>query len=194
MPFDTALRIEARWFTNILLNPSSSAMMRTLFVNKEALEKGAVRPKDIPDQKVKKIGVLGAGMMGAGIALVSAQAGMEVVLIDRDDETAERGKSYSATYMDKGIKRGKATEEKKAALLAQITATADLSKLSGCDLIIEAVFEDPKVKAEMTQKVEAVIPRGLHLRLQHLDPADYRACQGLQTPRTIHRHPLLLTG
>ncbi len=158
VPFDTALRIEARWFTNILLNPSSSAMMRTLFVNKEALEKGAVRPKDIPDQKVKKIGVLGAGMMGAGIALVSAQAGMEVVLIDRDDETAERGKSYSATYMDKGIKRGKATEEKKEALLAQITATADLSKLEGCDLIIEAVFEDPKVKAEMTKKVEAVIP------------------------------------
>ncbi|MBY6055676.1 3-hydroxyacyl-CoA dehydrogenase NAD-binding domain-containing protein [Leisingera daeponensis] len=156
--FDTALKIEARWFTNVLMNPSSSAMIRSLFLNKQALEKGAVRPKDVPDQSVKKVGVLGAGMMGAGIALVSAQAGMEVVLIDRDQAAAEKGKAYSAAYMDKGIKRGKATEEKKEALLAQITATPDLDALKGCDLIIEAVFEDPGVKAEMTQKVEAIIP------------------------------------
>ncbi|WP_417475277.1 3-hydroxyacyl-CoA dehydrogenase NAD-binding domain-containing protein [Leisingera sp.] len=156
--FDTALKIEARWFTHVLMNPSSSAMIRSLFLNKQALEKGAVRPKDVPDQSVKKIGVLGAGMMGAGIALVSAQAGMEVVLIDRDQAAADKGKAYSAAYMDKGIKRGKATEEKKEALLGQITATADLNALKGCDLIIEAVFEDPGVKAEMTQKVEAIIP------------------------------------
>ncbi|MBY6138708.1 enoyl-CoA hydratase/isomerase family protein [Leisingera daeponensis] len=156
--FDTALKIEARWFTNVLMNPSSSAMIRSLFLNKQALEKGAVRPKNVPDQSVKKIGVLGAGMMGAGIALVSAQAGMEVVLIDRDQEAADKGKAYSAAYMDKGIKRGKATKEKKEALLAQITATPDLDALKGCDLIIEAVFEDPGVKAEMTRKVEAIIP------------------------------------
>ncbi|WP_027259321.1 3-hydroxyacyl-CoA dehydrogenase NAD-binding domain-containing protein [Leisingera aquimarina] len=156
--FDTALKIEARWFTHVLMNPSSSAMIRSLFLNKQALEKGAVRPKDVPDQSVKKIGVLGAGMMGAGIALVSAQAGMEVVLIDRDQEAADKGKAYSAAYMDKGIKRGKATEEKKEALLTQITTTPDLDALKGCDLIIEAVFEDPGVKAEMTQKVEAIIP------------------------------------
>jgi len=156
--FDTALKIEARWFTHVLMNPSSSAMIRSLFLNKQALEKGAVRPKNVPDQSVKKIGVLGAGMMGAGIALVSAQAGMEVVLIDRDQAAADKGRAYSAAYMDKGIKRGKATEEKKEALLGQITATADLNALKGCDLIIEAVFEDPGVKAEMTQKVEAIIP------------------------------------
>jgi len=156
--FDTALRIEARWFTHVLMNPSSSAMIRSLFLNKQALEKGAVRPKAIEDQTVNKIGVLGAGMMGAGIALVSAQAGMEVVLIDRDQHAADKGKAYSATYMDKGIKRGKATPEKKEALLAQITATPDLDALKGCDLIIEAVFEDPSVKAEMTKKVEAIIP------------------------------------
>ncbi|KUP94114.1 3-hydroxyacyl-CoA dehydrogenase NAD-binding domain-containing protein [Tritonibacter horizontis] len=156
--FDTALRIEARWFTHVLMNPSSSAMIRSLFLNKQALEKGAVRPKGIEDQSVKKIGVLGAGMMGAGIALVSAQAGMEVVLIDRDQEAADKGKSYAANYMDQGIKRGKATEDKKTALLAQITATPDLDHLKGCDLIIEAVFEDPGVKAEMTKKVEAIIP------------------------------------
>jgi 3-hydroxyacyl-CoA dehydrogenase/enoyl-CoA hydratase/3-hydroxybutyryl-CoA epimerase len=156
--FDTALRIEARWFTSVLMNPSSSAMIRSLFLNKEALEKGAVRPKDVDDQRVKKVGVLGAGMMGAGIALVSAQAGIEVVLVDRDQESADRGKAYSETYMDKGIKRGKATPEKKEAMLGLITATPDLENLKDCDLIIEAVFEDPAVKAEMTKKVEAIIP------------------------------------
>ncbi len=156
--FDTALRIEARWFTNLLMNPSSSAMVRSLFVNKEALEKGAVRPAGIPDQRVKKLGVLGAGMMGAGIALVSAQAGIEVVLIDRDQESADRGKAYTEAYLDKGMKRGKVTAEKKEAMLNLITATPDLERLEGCDLIIEAVFEDPAVKAEMTKKVEAIIP------------------------------------
>ncbi len=156
--FDNALKIEARWFTNVLMNPSSSAMIRSLFINKQALEKGAVRPAGIEDQSVKKIGVLGAGMMGAGIALVSAQAGMEVVLIDRDQDAADKGKAYAETYMDKGIKRKKTTPEKKEALLARITATPDLEQLKGCDLIIEAVFEDPGVKAEMTKKVEAIIP------------------------------------
>jgi len=156
--FDTALRIEARWFTNVLMNPSSGAMVRSLFVNKEALDKGAVRPEGVADQRVKKLGVLGAGMMGAGIALVSAQAGIDVVLIDRDQDAADRGKAYSESYMDKGIKRGKATEEKKAALLSKITATPDLDALKDCDLIIEAVFEDTGVKAEMTKKVEAIIP------------------------------------
>ncbi|WP_425045638.1 3-hydroxyacyl-CoA dehydrogenase NAD-binding domain-containing protein [Primorskyibacter sp. S87] len=156
--FDTALRIEARHFTSILMNPSSSAMIRSLFLNKEALEKGAVRPKDVPDQRVKKLGVLGAGMMGAGIALVSAQAGMEVVLIDRDQDAADKGKAYTEAYLDKGMKRGKVSADKKEAILSLVTATPDLDALKGCDLIIEAVFEDPGVKAEMTQKVEAIIP------------------------------------
>ncbi|MEM6760966.1 MAG: 3-hydroxyacyl-CoA dehydrogenase NAD-binding domain-containing protein [Pseudomonadota bacterium] len=158
VPFDTALKIEARWFTNVLMNPSSSAMIRSLFLNKEALEKGAVRPADVPDQRVKKLGVLGAGLMGAGIALVSAQAGIEVVLIDRDQEAADRGKGYAQKYTGGGIKRGKTTAEKAQALLDRITPSADLTQLQGCDLIIEAVFEDPGVKAEMTQKVEALIP------------------------------------
>lgn len=155
VPFDTAIKIEARWFTNVLMNPSSSAMIRSLFINKEALEKGANRP-DVADETVKKVGVMGAGMMGAGIALVSAQAGMEVVLIDQKQEAADRGKSYTADYMDKGIKRGKATEAKKDEVLARITATTDYAALKGCDLIIEAVFEDPSVKAEVTKAVDAV--------------------------------------
>ncbi|SMR81460.1 3-hydroxyacyl-CoA dehydrogenase / enoyl-CoA hydratase / 3-hydroxybutyryl-CoA epimerase [Aliiroseovarius halocynthiae] len=157
VPFDDALRVECRWFVNVLMNPSSSAMIRSLFINKQALEKGAVRPKNVDDQSVKKVGVLGAGMMGAGIALVSAMAGMEVVLIDQTQEAADRGKSYSEGYLDKGIKRGKATPEKKEAVLSAITATTDLEALKGADLIIEAVFEDVGVKAEMTKKVEAVV-------------------------------------
>ena len=158
VPFDTALKIEARWFTSVLMNPTSSAMIRSLFLNKEALEKGAVRPDNVPDQRVRKLGVLGAGMMGAGIALVSVQAGIEVVLIDRDQDAADKGKAYAASYFDKGISRRKSTEEKKEKALSLITATLDLNALQGCDLIIEAVFEDPAVKAEMTKKVEAVIP------------------------------------
>ncbi|MCV2882902.1 3-hydroxyacyl-CoA dehydrogenase NAD-binding domain-containing protein [Actibacterium sp. XHP0104] len=157
VPFDTALKVEARWFTTVMMNPSAKAMMRSIFINKEKLEKGASRPADVPDQRVKKVGVLGAGMMGAGIALVSAQAGIEVVLVDQSIEAAQRGKSYSETYMDKGISRGKSTPEQKEALLARITATDDYSALQGADLIVEAVFEDPGIKAEVTQKVEAIV-------------------------------------
>ena len=157
VPFDTALRIEARWFTNVLMNPSSGAMIRSLFINKEALEKGANRP-DVPDEKVKKVGVLGAGMMGAGIAYVSAMAGIEVVLIDAKQDSADRGKSYSEGLLDKAISRKKATEEKKAEVLGRIHATTDYAALEGCDLIVEAVFEDPGVKAEVTKQAEAVIP------------------------------------
>ncbi|MFQ6549713.1 3-hydroxyacyl-CoA dehydrogenase NAD-binding domain-containing protein [Aestuariibius sp. 2305UL40-4] len=156
VPFDTALKIEARWFTNVLLNPSSAAMIRSLFINKEALEKGANRP-DVADETVKKVGVLGAGMMGAGIALVSALAGIEVVLLDQKQEAADKGKSYTADYMDKGIARKKATEEKKEKVLGLITATTDYAALAGCDLIVEAVFEDPGIKAEVTAKVEEVV-------------------------------------
>ena len=156
VPFDTALKIEARWFTSVLMNPTSSAMIRSLFLNKQALEKGANRP-DQPDQSVRKVGVLGAGMMGAGIAYVSANAGMEVVLIDQSQDAADKGKSYSTGILDKGISRKKVTEEKKEQVLGRINATTDLEALKGCDLIIEAVFEDVGVKAEMTKKVEAIV-------------------------------------
>ncbi|MFP7570217.1 3-hydroxyacyl-CoA dehydrogenase NAD-binding domain-containing protein [Marivita sp. S2033] len=157
VPFDTALKIEARWFTHVLLNPSSSAMIRSLFINKQALEKGAVRPEGVQDQSVKKVGVLGAGMMGAGIALVSAQAGIEVVLLDREQAAADKGKAYSADYAAKGVSRKKITQDKADAMLARITATTDYGDLKGCDLIVEAVFEDPKIKAEVTAEVEKVV-------------------------------------
>ncbi|MEM6387014.1 MAG: 3-hydroxyacyl-CoA dehydrogenase NAD-binding domain-containing protein [Pseudomonadota bacterium] len=156
VPFDTALRVEARYFTQILNNPTSAAMIRSLFLNKEALEKGANRP-NVDDQKARKVGVLGAGMMGAGIAYVSANAGIDVVLIDQNQEAADKGKSYSEGILDKGMSRKKVSQEKKDAVLGRINATTDLNALADCDLIVEAVFEDVGVKAEMTQKVEAVV-------------------------------------
>ena len=156
VPFDTALKIEARQFTSVLMNPSSSAMIRSLFINKEALEKGANRPT-APDQSVKKVGIIGAGMMGAGIAYVSATAGIEVVLIDAAQDAADRGKSYSEGLLDKGIQRRKVTPEKKAETLSRITATTDYAALAGCDLIVEAVFEDMAIKADVTARVEAAV-------------------------------------
>ncbi|TBN41252.1 3-hydroxyacyl-CoA dehydrogenase [Paracoccus subflavus] len=158
VPFDTALRIEARWFTNVLMNPSSTAMIRSLFINKEALEKGANRPR-APDQTVRRVGILGAGMMGAGIAYVSAMAGIDVVLIDAAQASADKGKAYSESLLDKAISRKTSTPEKKAEVLGHITATTDYAALEGCDLIVEAVFEDLQVKAEVTKKAEAVIPQ-----------------------------------
>jgi 3-hydroxyacyl-CoA dehydrogenase/enoyl-CoA hydratase/3-hydroxybutyryl-CoA epimerase len=157
VPFDTALRIEARWFTHVLMNPSSGAMMRSLFINKQALEKGAVRPA-LPDQSVRKLGVIGAGMMGAGIAHVAAQAGIEVVLIDRDQVSADRGRAHSEALLAEGVKRRKLSEAEAAAVLGRIVATADYARLEGCDLVVEAVFEDPGVKAETTRKAEAHLP------------------------------------
>ncbi len=159
VPFDTALRIEARHFTSVLMNPSSAAMIRSLFINKEALEKGANRPQ-VEDMAVKKLGVIGAGMMGAGIAYVAANAGIEVVLIDAAQEAADRGKAHSEGILDKGLKRGKVTAERRAEVLGRITATTDYAALAGADLIVEAVFEDPKIKAEVTAKVEAVVGEG----------------------------------
>ena len=157
VPFDTALKIEARYFTSVLVNPSSSNMIRSLFLNKGALEKGAVRPDGVSDQSVKKVGIMGAGMMGAGIALVTAQAGIDVVMIDQVQENADKGKAYVASYCDKGIKRKKTTLEQKEAMLGRVNATTNYADLADCDLIIEAVFEDPEVKTEVTKNVEAVV-------------------------------------
>jgi len=154
VPFDTALRIEARWFTSVLMNPSSSAMIRSLFISKNALEKGAVRP-DVEDQSVKKVGILGAGMMGAGVAYVSAMAGIEVVLLDREQTAADKGKAHVEGILAGGIKRKKTTPEAAATVLGRVLATTKYEDLKGCDLIVEAVFEDVGIKAEVTKLAEA---------------------------------------
>lgn len=156
--FDTAIRIEARWMTNIMMNPSSGAMIRSLFLNKEALEKGAVRPKDVPDMRVKKVGVIGAGLMGAGIGFVSAKAGIEVVLMDRDQESADKGLATIEGVIDEGVAKRKVTAEQKAAIMARVTATPDYSALADADLVVEAVFEDPGIKAVVTKAAEAELP------------------------------------
>ena len=158
VPFDTALKIEAKWFTSILLDQTSAAMIRSLFINKQALERGAVRPADVPDQSVRKVGVIGAGMMGAGIAFVSAQAGMEVILIDRDQEAADKGLASIIGILDDGLKKKRITAEKKDEVLGRVTATADYAALSDTDLVVEAVFEDPAIKDTVTRAVEAAIP------------------------------------
>lgn len=155
VPFDLALRIEARWMTNIMLDPTSTAMIRSLFINKQALEKGAVRPKDVPDMRVKKLGVLGAGMMGAGIAYVSLRAGIDVVLMDRDQEAADKGRATIEGLLADDVKKKRLTAEASAEIIARLTATPDYKALKGADLVIEAVFEDAGVKGEVTKLAEA---------------------------------------
>ena len=157
VPIDAGLRIEARYFTKLLMDPASRNMIRSLFLSMQDLGKGARRPAGVPATSVKKLGVLGAGMMGAGIAYVSAQAGMEVVLLDTTQEAADKGKAYSTKILDGQIAKGRSTEEKKQKLLAQIKPTTSYDELKGCDLIIEAVFESREIKADVTKKAEAQI-------------------------------------
>ncbi|MBI1364834.1 MAG: 3-hydroxyacyl-CoA dehydrogenase [Alphaproteobacteria bacterium] len=157
VPFDTAIRIESKYFLKLLTSAQTRNMIRTLFINKQAAEKGEQRPKGVEKQKIEKVGVLGAGMMGAGIAYVTAKAGAKVVLLDREMSFAEKGKAYSQGLVEKGVSRGKVTKEKGEELLARITPTTDFNDLKDVDLIIEAVFEDPDVKADVIRKTEAVI-------------------------------------
>jgi 3-hydroxyacyl-CoA dehydrogenase/enoyl-CoA hydratase/3-hydroxybutyryl-CoA epimerase len=157
LPMDQALRVESRWFAKILRSPEAAAMIRTLFVSMQDLNKGARRPANVPVRPLKKIGVLGAGFMGAGIAHVSALAGLEVVLIDRDPETAEKGKAHSQKLMTDQINRGAATTADRDLVLSRIHPTADYVELKDCDLVVEAVFEDRKVKAEAISRAQNVI-------------------------------------
>lgn len=157
VPIDRALEIEARYFTKVLRSPEAANMIRTGFMGIQAAKKGKARPKDEPKYEVKKLGILGAGMMGAGIAYVSAKAGMDVVLKDISVEGAEKGKSYSKMLTDKAISRKRSTPEKAQALLDRITPTDDPKAVEGSDLIIEAVFEDPSLKDKVTKETEAVL-------------------------------------
>jgi 3-hydroxyacyl-CoA dehydrogenase / enoyl-CoA hydratase / 3-hydroxybutyryl-CoA epimerase len=154
---DTALRIESRWFAKILRSPEAAAMIRTLFVSMQELNKGARRPAGEPPSSLKKIGIVGAGFMGAGIAQVSAAAGLNVVLIDRDQETADKGKAGLHKALSDRVMKGRMKGAERDALLEKITPTADYAVLKDCDLVIEAVFEDRKVKSDVIAKIQAVI-------------------------------------
>ncbi|MEM1275243.1 MAG: FAD-dependent oxidoreductase [Pseudomonadota bacterium] len=158
LPFDAAIKVEARYFTKVLMDPSSEAMIRTVFVNKQSLEKGAKRPAGVPDLSVRKLGVLGAGMMGAGIARAAAEAGIDVVLLDRDLESAQRGHANIRASLDKQVDRKRLSKEGRDAVLARISATSDYAALQGADLVVEAVFEDADVKAAVTQSAEQHLP------------------------------------
>ncbi len=157
LPMDLALKVESRYFAHILRTKEAAAMIRTLFLSMGELNKGARRPKDVPAAQLRKVGVVGAGFMGAGVAYVTAQAGFEVVLIDQSAEAAEKGKAHAHALITGQINKGRAKTADRDALLARITATDDYGALAGCDLVIEAVFEDPRVKAEVIGRIEAVI-------------------------------------
>lgn len=158
--FDAACEVESRYFAACAMSQVSKNMINTLWFQLNALKKGASRPAGPAPSKVKKLGILGAGMMGAGIAYVSAKVGIEVVLLDTTPDAADRGKAYSQGLLDKAIKRGRSTPEQRDALLARIKPTTAYADLAGCDLVIEAVFEDRAVKAGVTQQAEAVLGAG----------------------------------
>ena len=155
--FDTALRIESRWFAKILRSPEATAMIRSLFVSMQELNKGARRPANEPPTTLKKIGIVGAGFMGAGIAQVSAAAGLQVVLIDRDQETADKGKAGLHKALSDRVMKGRMKGAERDEWLSRISPSADYAALKDCELVIEAVFEDRKVKSEVIAKIQAVI-------------------------------------
>jgi 3-hydroxyacyl-CoA dehydrogenase / enoyl-CoA hydratase / 3-hydroxybutyryl-CoA epimerase len=157
LPFDTALRVESRWFAKILRSPEAAAMIRTLFVSMQDLNKGARRPTNEPPTSLKKIGVVGAGFMGAGIAQVTAAAGLQVALVDRDQETADKGKAGLHKALSDRVMKGRMKGAERDELLARITPTADYAALKDCDLVIEAVYEDRKVKYDVVAKIQAVV-------------------------------------
>ncbi|MGH6952964.1 MAG: 3-hydroxyacyl-CoA dehydrogenase NAD-binding domain-containing protein [Alphaproteobacteria bacterium] len=157
VPIGTAFRIESRYFTRLLLGKEARAMIRTLFFSIGDARKLGRRPKGPPATSFSRVGVLGAGMMGSGIAHAAASSGLEVVLIDRTRELAERGKAYTGAAYERPIKSGRATESERDLALARIEATTDFQRLAGADLVVEAVFEDVAIKADVTGKAEAAL-------------------------------------
>jgi 3-hydroxyacyl-CoA dehydrogenase/enoyl-CoA hydratase/3-hydroxybutyryl-CoA epimerase len=151
---DTAMRIESRYFVELVCSQIAKNMMGTFWFQLNEIKAGAARPDNIPRKKITKLGVLGAGMMGAGIAYSSALKGIEVVLKDVSFEGAEKGKAYSENIVNKKVKQGRLTEDKRDALLNAILSTDNAQHLAGCDLVIEAVFENRELKAKVTQEAE----------------------------------------
>ncbi|MFF3817716.1 3-hydroxyacyl-CoA dehydrogenase NAD-binding domain-containing protein [Streptomyces bluensis] len=155
--FETALTIEARYFTELVTGQTAKNMIQAFFFDLQAVNSGANRPRGIEPRQIRRVAVLGAGMMGAGIAYSCARAGIEVVLKDVSVQAAEKGRSYSEKLCAKAVSRGRTTQEKADALLARITPTADPADLAGCDAVIEAVFEDPALKRKVFQEIEPVV-------------------------------------
>ena len=159
VPIDKGLLIESRHFAALLAGSTSRNIIRTTFINKGLAEKGARRPVGVPKAKIAKAAVLGAGMMGAGIAYAAAKAGIDVILLDSSLEAAKRGKAYSEKLVAKQIERGALAQADADTLLGRIRPTVDYADLADVGLVVEAVFEDAKVKADVFAKAEAVIPQ-----------------------------------
>ncbi|MDX2283769.1 MAG: 3-hydroxyacyl-CoA dehydrogenase NAD-binding domain-containing protein [Bacteroidia bacterium] len=157
LPFERASTVEARYFVKALFSPEARNIIRTGFFALNKANKGAARPAGIPPFEISQAGVLGAGMMGAGIAFVTARAGIGVVLKDVSEEAAAKGKAYSEKLVAEGVRKGKVSPEKGQALLERIRPTADPQAVAGSQLVIEAVFEDRSLKARVTQESEAVL-------------------------------------
>ncbi|MFI8962171.1 3-hydroxyacyl-CoA dehydrogenase NAD-binding domain-containing protein [Streptomyces sp. NPDC053493] len=155
--FETALTIESRYFTELVTGQTAKNMIQAFFFDLQAVNSGANRPQGIEPRKVAKVAVLGAGMMGAGIAYSCARAGIEVVLKDVSAESAAKGKAYSEKLCAKAVAKGRTTQEKADALLALITPTGDVADLAGCDAVIEAVFEDTALKHRVFQEIQDVV-------------------------------------
>ncbi|MFB2566384.1 3-hydroxyacyl-CoA dehydrogenase NAD-binding domain-containing protein [Rhizobium sp. IMFF44] len=160
VPFDTGLKIEQRYFTHVLQTTEAYSMIRSLFISMQELGKGARRPAGQPKTELKKVGVVGAGFMGASIAYVTAAAGIPVTLIDRDIEAATKGKGVGEGLVKDSIGKGRLTQDEGTALLSRITPSADYADLKDADLVIEAVFEDREVKKAVIEAVETVLPAG----------------------------------
>ena len=157
--FETATRIESRYLTRLMVGQNSKNMIQAFFFDLQAIGSGKLRPERAERFRATRLGVLGAGMMGAGIAYSAARAGIEVVLKDVSVEAAEKGRAYSATVLDKQIARGRMSEERKQEILGRIHPTADAADLAGCDSVIEAVFEDPALKARVYGEVQDVVDK-----------------------------------
>lgn len=157
---ETGMRIEARYFANSAVSSQAKNIIRTRFFSIGEARKLVSRPKDVPQKTYKKLGVLGAGMMGSGIAYVAARAGLKVILLDQDIDSAERGKAYSQRVLERESARGRITADQIATLLERITPTVAYTDLTGCDIVIEAVFEDPQLKADVTRQAEEVLTPG----------------------------------
>ncbi|MFF5932766.1 3-hydroxyacyl-CoA dehydrogenase NAD-binding domain-containing protein [Streptomyces sp. NPDC012508] len=155
--FETALTIEARYFTELVTGQTAKNMIQAFFFDLQAVNSGANRPQGIEPRHVRKVAVLGAGMMGAGIAYSCARAGIEVVLKDVTAESAAKGKGYSEKLCAKAVSRGRTTQQKADELLARITPTADPADLAGCDAVIEAVFEDTALKHKVFEEIQDIV-------------------------------------
>ena len=193
LPFDRALTVESRYFTKILRSPEAAAMIRSLFVSMQELNKGARRPANVPAAQFKKIGILGAGFMGAGIASVSAQAGLDVVLIDRDQESADKGKAYVHKSLTDQVNKGRMTSARARRRAGAHYGDRRLSGARGLRSRRRGGVRGPQGQGR-GHRQGAGGGAGRGVRLQHLDAADHFAGGNREGPGEVHRHSFLLAG